>query len=101
MRFCSLFFVLISLFSLSNCASYDFSRRIVTQGNLLPEAKLQRLRLGMSKETVAILMGTSLVSPLFQQNRWDYAYTYKKGNGPLIVKRIVLTFHHGTLARIA
>ena len=35
--------------SLSNCMSYDFSRRIVQQGNLLTPEKMSRLQIGMSK----------------------------------------------------
>lgn len=67
--------------SLTQCMSYDFSRRIVQQGNLLPQDKIERLKVGMSKEDTAILMGTSLLSPLFNNDRWDYAYTWRRGSG--------------------
>lgn len=55
------------------------------QGNLMPAAKLDKLKKGMFKEDVAILMGTSLVNPIFNNQRWDYAFTLQKGNGPLVV----------------
>ena len=88
------------MLSLTNCASYDFSRRVVQQGNLLPPAKLERLKIGMSKDDAAILMGTSLISPVFNNDRWDYAFTWRKGAGPIEIQNLSLYFSHGTLTRI-
>ncbi|CEK09498.1 small protein A [Legionella hackeliae] len=86
--------------ALSGCISYDYARRIVQQGNLLPQSKIERLKLGMSKNDVAILMGTSLLSPTFNNERWDYAYTWRRGAGPLIIKHLSLYFSNDRLARI-
>ncbi|ASQ47168.1 Outer membrane protein assembly factor BamE precursor [Legionella clemsonensis] len=87
-------------FSLTNCISYDYARRIVQQGNLLPQSKIERLKLGMSKNDVAILMGTSLLSPTFNNERWDYAYTWRRGAGPLTVRYLSLYFSHNRLVKI-
>ncbi len=95
-----LFIAIACILSLTNCASYDFSRRIVQQGNLLPQATTDRLNIGMSKEDVAILIGTSLLSPTFNNDRWDYAYTWHKGNRPMEIRNLSLYFSHGRLARI-
>ncbi len=95
--------ILISIalvMSLTSCISYDFSRRIVQQGNLLPQDKVERLHTGMSKEDVAVLMGTSLLSPTFENDRWDYAYTWRKGSGPTEVRNLSVYFAHGRLARV-
>lgn len=86
--------------SLTSCMSYDFSRRVVQQGNLLSATKVARLRIGMSKDEVAILMGHSLLSPVFNDNRWDYAYTLRKANNPLLIKNLSLYFTHDRLVRI-
>jgi outer membrane protein assembly factor BamE len=86
--------------SLTNCASYDFARRVAQQGNLLPQSTVERLKPGMSKEDAAILMGTSLLSPTFNNDRWDYAYTWRRGNGPLEIRTVSLYFVRGSLARI-
>lgn len=96
-------FFLITLASvalLSQCASYDFSRRIVQQGNLITQDKVDRLRLGMPKEEVAVLMGTSLLSPLFNKDRWDYAYTWRKGMSRLDKRWVVLYFKNNRLSHI-
>ncbi len=95
--------ILISIaltLTLTHCISYDSSRRIVQQGNLLPQSKIERLKTGMSKNDVAILMGTSLLSPTFNNDRWDYAYTWRKGTGPLKVRNLSLYFSNNRLARI-
>ena len=85
---------------LTHCTTYDFSRPVVQQGNLLPQSKLERLKIGMSKEDAAILMGTSLLSPMFNEDRWDYAFTLRNGNHAMQVKNLRLYFNHNTLTRI-
>lgn len=94
------FLALAVLLNLTSCASYDFSRRIVQQGNLLPAEKIERLHTGMSKQDVAILMGTSLISPTFNNNRWDYAYTWRRGTGSLEVRHLSLYFKGERLSSI-
>jgi len=86
--------------SLTQCASFDSARRIHQQGNLLPQAKINRLKLGMTKNDVAILMGTSLLSPTFTNNRWDYAYTWRRGHGNIIMQNLTLYFSKDVLIRI-
>lgn len=100
MRIITLLLTLLITFTLTQCTSYDFARRVRQQGNLLPQSSVSRLKVGMSKEDVAILMGTSLLSPMFNNDRWDYAYTWRKGSGTLTVRNISLYFTRGTLARI-
>ncbi|MFC3908644.1 outer membrane protein assembly factor BamE [Legionella dresdenensis] len=94
------FFVIALILMLNGCASYDFSRRVVQQGNLLPETRISRLHVGMSKEDAAILMGTSLLSPTFNDNRWDYAYTWRKGSGSNKIKNLTLFFSNNRLVKI-
>ena len=100
MRIIILLISVILTLSLTQCASYDFARRIAQQGNLLPQTKIERLKVGMSKNDAAILMGTSLLSPTFNNNRWDYAYTWRRGNGPMEIKTVSLYFTNNTLKRI-
>lgn len=100
MRIRNILISILFLALLSSCASYDFQRRVVQQGNLLPESKIERLKIGMSKNDAAILIGTSLLSPVFNTNRWDYAYTWRKGNGPNSVHNLSLYFKNGNLVKI-
>ena len=95
-------FLLAGLFSLTltQCTAFDLSRRVAQQGNLLPQSKIDRLKIGMSKNDVAILMGTSLLSPTFNNDRWDYAYTWRRGHGKITMKTVSLYFSNGTLKHI-
>lgn len=86
--------------ALTQCMSYDFARRTAQQGNLLPQTKIERLRIGMNKDDVAILMGTSLLSPSFNNDRWDYAYTWRRGNNASEAHHIALYFKNNTLVKI-
>ncbi len=91
---------ILLLFTVTYCVPYDFSRKIVKQGNLLPLAKIKQLKIGMSKQDVAILMGTSLLSPTFNENRWDYAFTWRKSGNRLHIRNLSLHFSHNKLSRI-
>src|SRR5688572_17692264 len=95
-------FLLAILFSLTltQCSSFDLSRHVSQQGNLLPKAKIDRLKIGMSKNDIAILMGTSLLSPTFNNDRWEYAYTWRRGRGYIIMSTVTLYFHQDRLIRI-
>jgi outer membrane protein assembly factor BamE len=99
MRIITLLIQGLLVFSLTSC-TYDLSRRVVQQGNLLPESKISRLNVGMSKSDVAMLMGNSLISPVFNDNRWDYAYTWRKGSNSLLVKHVILYFSKDRLVKI-
>lgn len=88
------------LLSLTHCSSYDFARRVVQQGNLLPQAKIDRLKPGMSKNDVAMIMGSSLLNPPFELDRWDYAFTWRKGNGSNAIRHLVIYFRNDHVVRI-
>lgn len=100
MRIIILLINVIITLSLTQCVSYDFSRRIAQQGNLLPQSKIERLKPGMSKNDIATLMGTSLLSPTFSHSHWDYAYTWRKGSGPIEIRNVILYFKKDTLIQI-
>jgi outer membrane protein assembly factor BamE len=100
MRILVLLLGILFTVTLTQCTSYDFARRVAQQGNLLPKAKIDRLRVGMSKNDVAILMGTSLLSPTFNNNRWDYAYTWRRGHGNITIITVSLYFSKGILRQI-
>lgn len=100
MRIIVFFLGILFILTLTQCSSYDFARRVTQQGNLLPKSKIDRLKVGMSKNDVAILMGTSLLSPTFNEDRWDYAYTWRRGHGNIMMLTVSLYFSHGILRRI-
>lgn len=99
-RLIRLFLVVGISACLASCNSYNFSRHVTQQGNLLTPNVVNRLKIGMSKPDVAILVGSSLLSPLFNNDRWDYAYTKQVGNHFTRMNHLVLTFKHDRLTAI-
>lgn len=100
MRFRIILISMVLGFFISACTSFDFSQREVQQGTLLPQSKIDALKLGLSKVDVAKIMGTSLMSPMFNDNRWDYAYTLRKGNHSEAIRHLALYFKNNALTRI-
>lgn len=98
MRIRIILILAIITLTIMGCTSYDYSREKVQQGNLLSASQIERLKVGMSKEDVAILMGTSLISPTFQNNRWDYAYTWQKRGQLKCIKSVSIFFNNNTLS---
>lgn len=72
----------------------------IQQGNLFDKNLVDSLKPGMSKRQVSLVMGSpSIVSP-FNQNRWDYVSTLRKGNGRMATKDLTLYFENDALAKI-
>jgi outer membrane protein assembly factor BamE len=72
----------------------------IQQGNLFNKTLVDSLKPGMTKHQVTLVMGSpSIVSP-FNQNRWDYVSTLRKGNGRMEQKDLTLYFEGDSLARI-
>ena len=94
--------VIISVFCLlllGGCTFFPGVHKIdVTQGNLVTQEMVDKLRPGMSKSQVRFVMGTPLIIDTFQQNRWDYLLTQKSGDGERFQERISLFFKIGKLA---
>ncbi len=70
------------------------------QGNLFDKTTVDSLRPGMNKRQVLLVMGSpSVVSP-FDQNRWDYVSTMRRGRGKMETKDLTLYFENDALAKI-
>lgn len=70
------------------------------QGNLLDKEQVESLKPGMSKRQVILVMGSpSIVSP-FDQDRWDYVSTMRRGRNSMETRDLTLHFEDGVLARI-
>ena len=70
------------------------------QGNLFDKPTVESLKPGMSKRQVTLVMGSpSVISP-FDQNRWDYVSTIRRGRNKMATKDLVLTFKDDALVKI-
>src|ERR1041385_8580473 len=72
----------------------------IQQGNLFSKSLVDTLKPGMTKRQVTLVMGSPSVVNPFEQNRWDYISTIRRGNGRMESKDLVLFFENDALARI-
>lgn len=72
----------------------------IQQGNLFSKTQVESLKPGMSKRQVMLTMGSPSVVNPFQQSRWDYISTFRRGNGRMETKDLVLYFDGDSLGKI-
>jgi outer membrane protein assembly factor BamE len=51
----------------------------IQQGNLLQTTDIDQVKTGMTRSQVRYILGTPMVSDPFDQQRWDYVYTFRRG----------------------
>lgn len=105
MRMRTLTSLAVILFILSACGGTPFwlpkAHKIdIQQGNLLSPEALDKLQLGMPRETVRALLGDPVLGNSFNADRWDYAYSLAKAGEQVPAKTLSLFFENGQLARI-
>jgi outer membrane protein assembly factor BamE (lipoprotein component of BamABCDE complex) len=61
---------------------------------------LQELELGMNKLKANFILGTRLITDAFNQDRWEYFYSYEAGSGAREQQRASLFFEDDRLVRI-
>lgn len=72
----------------------------IQQGNLLNKTLVESLKPGMTKRQVTLVMGSpALVSP-FEQNRWDYISSIRRGRSKMDTKDLTLRFENDALVSI-
>lgn len=99
----SLILLTLILSVLTGCSNFDFPwvyRIDVEQGNVVDEDKLAQLKTGMTQKQVRYLLGTPMIQDTFNPDRWDYFYSYLKGDGTYDRNRVTLYFDGDILAKI-
>lgn len=93
---------------LGACASRDSSRSgifephrfDIPQGNYITGEMLDRVRPGMSPEQVRFALGSPLLVDVFAPQRWNYVFRYLHANGDAELRRVVVVFENGRVAKI-
>lgn len=76
-------FLLVSLcvLSLSSCGIIPGVHKLnIQQGHIITSEMVSQLKLGMSKRQVRFVLGNTLLPDTFNDNRWDYFYSLKRGS---------------------
>jgi len=98
MKHLALFTVLLVAAGLTGCgaaSSFSFPgvyRIDIPQGNIITQEMVDQLRPGLSKRQVNFILGTPLVRDTFDQDRWDYVYSYQPGGGERAQERLTVFF---------
>lgn len=89
---------LASLLALTGCVY----RMDIQQGNYLDGKTVSQLKVGMTRSQVRYLLGTPMVQDIFDNDRWDYIYYYKRGYVRRPVQsRVIVYFNGDKVQRLA
>ncbi len=88
---------------LSGCSVLnDWVYRIdIPQGNYLEQRDVDKLRIGMTQEQVAFVLGRPVAENSFDSDRWVYVYDMNPNEGEPFRKELVLDFDDGKLASLS
>lgn len=80
---------------LTGCSSYKMD---IEQGNIVTQEELNQVKQGMSPADVQMVLGTPLLRDDFNQNRWDYVFYLKQGNGTTKKQGVTVFFNNGVVS---
>ncbi len=84
--------VLCVLALLGGCAFPGVYRLDIPQGHIITQEMVDQLRPGLNKRQVTFILGTPLIRDTFDQDRWDYLYSYQPGGGERVQERLTVFF---------
>lgn len=84
-------FALLAAWALQGC----LYRIDIQQGNVIEEEAVDQVEIGMTRSAVQFLLGTPMVADAFHQERWDYAYYFRKGRSRDIERRWLVVYFDG------
>jgi outer membrane protein assembly factor BamE len=69
----------------------------VQQGHILTEEMITQLKPGLNKRQVRFILGTPLINDIFNDDRWDYYYSLKMGDGRFFKRTLTVYFDGNTM----
>jgi outer membrane protein assembly factor BamE len=72
----------------------------VQQGNLFDKETVDSLKPGMTKRQVLLVMGSPAIISPFDQDRWDYVSSIRRGRHVMEEKDLTLYFKDDALVKI-
>jgi outer membrane protein assembly factor BamE len=89
--------LICAVLALSSCSFPGVYRIDIPQGNIITQEMVDQLRPGLTKRQVNFIMGTPLIRDTFDQDRWDYVYSFQPGGGDRAQERLTVFFENGEL----
>ena len=88
-------FLLVTLcvLSLASCKWFPSVHKLnIQQGHIITADMVNQLKLGMNKRQVRFVMGNTLLPDTFNDDRWDYFYSLKRGRDSSYVKHLYTVY---------
>ena len=85
--------VSLCVLSLSSCGIIPGVHKLnIQQGHIITSDMASQLKLGMSKRQVRFVLGNTLLPDTFNDNRWDYFYSVKRGSDDSYTKHLYTVY---------
>ena len=85
--------VTLCVFSLSSCKWFPSVHKLnIQQGHIITADMVEQLKLGMNKRQVRFVLGNTLLPDTFNDNRWDYYYSLKRGSDGSVTKHLFTAY---------
>lgn len=97
---CHCLFIILSTLIVMTTGCMRVYTLDIQQGNLITQEMVDQLKTGMTRRQVQFILGTPLITDPFHQNRWDYYYSYKRGNKYRAKRTLSLFFKDDQLVEI-
>ncbi len=78
-----IFLALVFIAGLTACSSFRFPgvyKIGIQQGHIITQEMVEQLKLGMNKRQVRFVLGNTLLPNTFNDDRWDYPYSVRRGS---------------------
>jgi outer membrane protein assembly factor BamE len=89
---------LLASAALSGCGFALVHKIDIQQGNVVTPEQVAQLKQGMTKAEVRALLGTPLLTDVFHGERWDYYFSFSRGNRLEERTGLAVTFENERLA---
>ena len=85
--------VALCALSLASCKFFPSVHKLnIQQGHIITPEMVNQLKLGMSKRQVRFVLGNTLLPDTFNDNRWDYFYSLKRGSDNSYTKHLYTVY---------
>jgi outer membrane protein assembly factor BamE len=96
-QFLLLPFILLAVLLASCTSIVPYYKADIQQGNVLPAAKIAKLKPGMTRIEITNLLGDAVLQNSLDSQQLQYIYTDKPNQGKYVEKRLLLQLRNGKL----
>lgn len=88
--------VALCVFILASCRFFPGVHKLnIQQGHIITPEMVSKLNLGMTKRQVRFVLGNTLLPNTFDDSRWDYYYSLKRGKTGVTTTHLFTAYFEG------